>query len=429
MKVTAERIDNHKTVLNLEIPQAEVAKALDKAYHKLANQVNIPGFRKGKAPRKVVEMRVGKEALLDEAFEILAPAAYNKALAEQAIDPVGRPEIEVVTLAEDQPLVFKATVIKKPEVTLGQYKELAVEKTVAPVTDADVDSELEKRRNRNAKMVVVEDAELQQSDLAVIDFKGFIDGIPFEGGEGKSYPLEIGSGSFIPGFEDQLIGAKTGEERQVNVSFPEEYFVAELAGKAATFTVNIHDIKRKEMPELDDEFAKETGDFETLAELKADIKNKLEQAAEMKAEREFRTAGIKAAVDNATLDIPEVMVENQIDNMIQDFDINLQQRGMKLDKYLEYTKMDIAALRDNYRESALYNVKTDLVLEAIVKAEELTATPEEMQQEVQSMAMNYQTTVEEIMKVIRETGRFQALQDSVLRKKAAQLIIDSVAAK
>lgn len=429
MKVTAERIDNHKMVLNLEIPQTEVAKALEKAYRKLANQVNIPGFRKGKAPRKVVEMRIGKEALLDEAFDILAPEAYAKALEEQNIEPVGRPEIEVVTLGEDQPLVFKATVVKKPEVTLGQYKELAVEKAVSEITDADVDQELEKMRSRNAKMVVVEDAELKQGDMAIIDFKGFIDGVPFDGGEGKSYPLEIGSGSFIPGFEDQLVGAKSGEEREVNVSFPEEYFVAELAGKAATFTVKIHDIKRKEMPELDDDFAKETGEFDTLAELKADIKNKLEQAAQARAEREFRTAAIKAAVDNAAVEVPEVMVENQIDNMIQDFDISLQQRGMKLDKYLEYTKMDMETLRNNYRESALYNVKTDLVLEAIVKAEGLTANPEEMQQEVASMAANYQTTVEEIVKVIRETGRFQALQDSVLRKKAAQLIIDGVAAK
>jgi trigger factor len=427
MKVTAERIDNHKTVLNFEIPQTEVSKAMEKAYRKLANQVNIPGFRKGKAPRKVVEMRIGKEALLDEAFEILAPEVYSKALQEQEITPVGRPEIEVVTLAEDQPLVFKATVIKMPEVTLGQYKDLAVEKTVSEITDADVDAELEKTRSRNAKMIVAEGAELKQSDLAIIDFKGFIDGIPFEGGEGKSYPLEIGSGSFIPGFEDQLIGAKAGEEREVTVSFPEDYFVAELAGKEAKFTVTIHDVKRKEVPELDDEFAKETSDFETLAELKADIKNKLEQAATAKAEREFHAAVLKTAVDNAQVDIPEIMVENQISNMIQDFDINLQQRGMKLEKYLEYTKMDIAALRDNYRESALYNVKTDLVLEAIVKAEKFAATPEEMQQEVAFMAANYQTTVEEIMKVIRENNRFQDLQASVLRKKAVAFVVDNVA--
>ncbi|MDF2570248.1 MAG: tig 1 [Sporomusa sp.] len=429
MKVTAERIDNHKTVLNLEIPQTEVAKAVEKAYRKLANQVNIPGFRKGKAPRKVVEMRIGKEALLDEAFEILAPQAYAKALEEQAIDPVGRPEIEVVTLGEDQPLVFKATVIKKPEVTLGQYKNLVIEKTITEVTDADVDAELEKNRSRNAKMVVVENAELKQGDLAIIDFKGFVDGVPFDGGEGKSYPLEIGSGSFIPGFEEQLVGAKSGDEREVSVSFPEDYFVAELAGKAAKFTVNIHDIKRKEMPELDDEFAKESGEFDTLAELKSDIKNKLEQAAVDKAEREFRTAAIKAVVDNAEIDVPEIMVENQTDNMIQDLDVNLQQRGMQLEKYLEYTKMDIAALRENYRASALYNVKTDLVLEAIVKAEGFTAAPEELQREIESMAQNYQTTVEEIAKVIRETNRFQALSDSVMRKKAAQLIIDSVAAQ
>ncbi len=429
MKVTAERIDNHKTVLSLEVPQTEVVKAVEKAYRKLANQVNIPGFRKGKAPRKVVEMRIGKEALLDEAFEILAPQAYAKALEEQSIDPVGRPEIEVITLAEDQPLVFKATVVKKPEVTLGQYKGLTIEKTAAEVTDADVDSELEKNRSRNAKMVVVEDAELKQGDLAIIDFKGFVDGVPFDGGEGKSYPLEIGSGSFIPGFEEQLIGAKSGDEREVSVSFPEDYFVAELAGKAAKFTVNIHDIKRKEMPELDDEFAKESGEFDTLAELKSDIKNKLEQTAADKAEREFRAAAIKAVVDGAELEVPDVMVENQIDNMIQDLDVNLQQRGMQLAKYLEYTKMDMAALRENYRAAALYNVKTDLVLEAIVKAEGFTAAPEDLQQEIESMAQNYQTTVEEIVKVIRETNRFQALNDSVLRKKAAQLVIESVAAQ
>lgn len=429
MKVTAERIDNHKTVLSLEVPQTEVVKAVEKAYRKLANQVNIPGFRKGKAPRKVVEMRIGKEALLDEAFEILAPQAYAKALAEQSIDPVGRPEIEVVTLAEDQPLVFKATVVKKPEVTLGQYKGLVIEKKAAEVTDADVDSELEKNRSRNAKMVVVEDAELKQGDLAIIDFKGFVDGAPFDGGEGKSYPLEIGSGSFIPGFEEQLIGAKSGDEREVSVSFPADYFVAELAGKAATFTVNIHDIKRKEMPELDDEFAKETGEFDTLAELKSDIKNKLEQTAADKAEREFRTAAIKAVVDGAELDVPDVMVENQIDNMIQDLDVNLQQRGMQLAKYLEYTKMDMAALRENYRAAALYNVKTDLVLEAIVKAEGFTAAPEDLQREIETMAQNYQTTVEEIVKVIKETNRFQALNDSVLRKKAAQFVIDNVAAQ
>ncbi|MGL5513496.1 MAG: trigger factor, partial [Sporomusa sp.] len=309
MKVTAERIDNHKTVLNLEIPQTEVAKALDKAYRKLASQINIPGFRKGKAPRKVIEMRIGKEALLDEAFEILAPEAYGKALAEQKIDPVSRPEIEVVTFGEDKPLVFKATVVKKPDVTLGQYKELSIEKTVTEITDEDVEKELEKKRTFNSKMVVVEDAELKQGDMAIIDFKGYIDDIPFEGGEGKSYPLEIGSGSFIPGFEDQLIGAKSGDAREVTVSFPKDYAVAELADKAAKFTVNIHDIKRKEMPEIDDDFAKETSDFDTLAELKADIKNKLELAAIARADRDFRTAAIKTAVDNAELDVPEVMVE------------------------------------------------------------------------------------------------------------------------
>ncbi|BBB89864.1 MAG TPA: trigger factor [Methylomusa anaerophila] len=427
MKVTAEKIDNHKTVLNLEIPQTEVAKAMEKAYQKLANQVNIPGFRKGKAPRKILEMHLGKEAILDETFEILAPEAYAKALQEQDIDPVSRPEIEVVTLEENQPLIFKATVVKKPTVTLGEYKGLSVAKTVVEINESDIASELEKLRLRHSKMVVVEDAELTQGDLAIIDFKGYVDGVPFEGGEGKSYPLEIGSGSFIPGFEDQMVGAKVGEEREVIVTFPADYFVADLAGKEAKFIVNIHDIKRKELPELDDEFAKEVSQFDTLEELKADIKNKLEQAAEQKADREFRAAAIKMAVENAQLEVPEVMTENQIDNMIQDLDINLQTRGMKLEKYMEYTKMDMEGLRNSYREAAAYNVKTDLVLEAIVKTEDLTYSTEELNSEIIAMADSYRTTPEEVAKAIRDTGRLQALQASVLRKKAAQLIIDSVA--
>jgi len=239
MKVNAEKIDKHKVVLEMEIPQPEVSKALDKAYHKLANQVNIPGFRKGKVPRSILEKRIGKEALLDEAFEIVAPRFYAQALQEQGIEPVGRPQIDVVTLQEDQPLVFKATVIAKPEVVLGEYKGLKVEQPAAEVSEEQISNHLESLRSRHARMVVAEGAELQNGDFAIIDFEGFVDGTPFNGGAGKAYPLEIGSGSFIPGFEEQLIGAKAGEERDVNVSFPEDYHVAELAGKPALFKVTV----------------------------------------------------------------------------------------------------------------------------------------------------------------------------------------------
>lgn len=426
MKVTAERIDNHKVTVEMEIPQAEVAKALDKAYKKLANQVNIPGFRKGKAPRKILEMRIGKEAMLDEAFEIIWRPAYIKALAEQKIEPVSRPQIEVVTLQEDQPLVFKATVVPKPEVTLGEYKGINVTKTVEPVTDETVDADLEKLRERHAKMVVVEDAVVQKGDMTIIDFKGFVDGEAFEGGEGTGYPLEIGSGSFIPGFEDQLIGAKPGEEREVSVTFPETYHAEALAGKAATFTVKIHDVKRKEMPELDDDFAREVSEFDTLEELKADRRNKLEQAASQKAERDFRIAAIKTVVEATQVDIPEVMVETQIDSLIEELELNMENRGMKLDKYLEYTKSDRAALRVNYREAATVDVKTQLTMEAIVKAEGITVTEDDMAEEIEKMAEAYGTTTAEVARIIKESGRSVVLEDSVLQKKATQFVIDNV---
>lgn len=429
MKVTAEKIDAHKTALTVEVPQPEVAKAVDKAYHKLAAQVNIPGFRKGKVPRKILEIRLGKEALLDEAFEILAGPAYAEALTEQNIEPVARPEIEVVTLAEDQPLVFKATVVAKPEITLGEYKGLKVAKAPVKVEAEEVDKQIETLQNRHAKMVVAEGAALAKGDFAIIDFAGFIDGIPFKGGEGKGYPLEIGSGSFIPGFEDQLIGAKAGEERDLKVAFPADYGVPELAGKDAEFKVKVIDVKRKEIPTVDNDFVKEVGEFDTVEELKADIENKLKQAAEDKADREFRAAVIKAAVDNCSLDIPPVMVESEIDNMLRDMDINLQNRGLSLAKYLEITKNEIGALRANYHETALESVKADLLLEAVAKAENLEATPADLEGEVAAMAAGYQAPVDEVRKIILKEGRLEALAKSVLRKKAANLIIDNAVAE
>ncbi|HWQ62685.1 MAG TPA: trigger factor [Negativicutes bacterium] len=429
MKVTAEKIDAHKTVLSLEVPQAEVAKAVDRAYHKLADKVNIPGFRKGKVPRKILEMRLGKAALMDEAFELLATPAYVKALEEQNIEPVSRPEIEVVTFEEDKPLVFKATVIAKPEIELGEYKGLKVAKPAVAVGEEEVNKQLENLRNRHAKMVVAEDAALAKGDFAIIDFEGFIDGTPFKGGEGKGYPLEIGSGSFIPGFEEQLIGAKAGEEREVKVDFPADYFASEMAGKTAEFKVKVNDVKRKELPAIDAEFVKEVSDFDSVEELKADIENKLKQTAEDKADREFRTNAIKAAVDNCTVDIPSVMVESEIDNMLREMDISLQNRGMSLAKYLEATKTDAAALRANYREAAVESVKTDLMLEAIAKAEKIEATPEELEQEIATMAAGYRAPVEEVRKIILAEGRLDSLAKSVVRKKSAQLVIDSVAAE
>lgn len=425
MKVNVEKIDNNKVVLELEVEQTEVGKAFDKAYHKLASQVNIPGFRKGKAPRNILEKRLGKEAMKEEALEFLVPKTYMQALDEQNIDPVSRPEIEVVSFEENQPLIFKATVITKPEVQLGDYRELKVEVPASDIAEEQVNEQIQTLANRHAKMVVVEDAVLENGDFAIIDFEGFIDDVPFKGGQGKAYPLEIGSGSFIAGFEEQLIGAKAGEEKDIQVTFPEEYHAEELAGKPALFKVTVQDIKRKEMPELNDDFAKDVSEFDTLQELKDDIKNKLEQAAKEKAERDFENAAVKLAVDYAQVDIPDIMIEDRIEGMIEDLNASLQNRGMQLDKYLEYIKMDLDTLRSNYRDSAENGVKTDLVLEAIAKKEELKLSPEDMEQEIASMAKAYGASVEDVSKVIRNQGQFNALAASILRKKSAKVITDS----
>lgn len=427
MKVTAERIDNHQVVLELEVPQAEVGKAIEKAYTKLANKINIPGFRKGKAPRKVIENRIGMQAILDEAFDIVAPKAYSEALTEQNLEPVGNPKIDVVVLEEGKDLVFKATITAKPEIALGDFKGLKVEKTAVEVTDEQIDAQVNKMLENAAKMVVVEGAEIQDGDFAVIDFEGFVDGVAFEGGEGKGYPLQIGSGSFIPGFEEQLIGAKTGEVREVNVSFPEEYHAPNLAGKASVFKVKVNDVKRKQLPALNDEFVKETSAFNTVDELKVDIKNKLEKAAKQKAENDMRSGAIKLASDNATVDIPEVMVENRIGHMIEELSISLQNQGLKLEQYLEYAKLDMAKLRENYRETAVINVKTDLMLEAVAKAEEIKVEAADIQGEVELMAKSYGATAQQVQKIIQEQGRIGDLVATIQRKKAAKVIVDSIA--
>jgi len=426
MKATMETIDNSEVVFEIEVPQAEVAKAVDKAYHKLASKVNIPGFRKGKTPRNILERHIGKEAILDEAFEILASPAYGTALEENNIEPVSRPKIDVVTMAEDKDLVFKVTVVAKPEATLGQYKGLKVSEKVAEVTEEQINAQVQTMRNTHAKMVVAEGVAIADGDFAIIDYEGFLDGVAFPGGEGKAHPLQIGSNTFIPGFEEKLIGVKAGETVDVAVTFPTEYHATDLAGKEAVFKVTVNDVKRQELPELDDEFVKDVSDFNTVEELKADIKNKLEVTAAEKATHEFRNAAIKLAVDNAVVEIPEIMVEDRISKMIEDLGANLEQRGMKLADYMKYMNSDMAALRQNYHDSALEGVKTDLLMEAIVRAEGLEVSIEEIDAEIGAIAKGYGAELADVKKIINEQGRMSFVVDSILRKKAAQLVIESV---
>ena len=421
-----EKIDNNKVVFEIEVAQAEVTKAVEKAYRKLANKVNIPGFRKGKTPRNILERHIGKEAILDEAFELLASPAYATALEENNVEPVSHPEIDVVTLAEDKDLVFKVTITAKPELTLGQYKGLKIAETVAEVTEEQIDAQIETMRNSHAKMVVAEGVAIAEGDFAIIDFEGFVDGVAFPGGAGKGHPLQIGSNSFIPGFETQLIGAKAGESVDVNVTFPTEYHAPDLAGKEAVFKVTVNDVKRQELPTVDDEFVKDVSEFDTVEELKADIKNKLEVTAAEKAVNEFRNEAIKQAVENSTVEIPEVMVEDRITKMIEDLSANMESRGMKFEDYIKYMNTDMNTVRENYRESALIGVKTDLLMEAIVRAEALEVTIEEIDTEIGIIAKGYGAELADVKAIITGQGKMSFVVDSILRKKAAQLIIDSV---
>ena len=425
MKVTVSKKEHNITELVIELPVEDVAKAYEKAYQKLAQQVNIPGFRKGKAPRKMIEARVGADGMRSEAFDFVIPDAYRRAVEENSIDPVGRPEVTDVTLNAGEPCVFTVSVVTRPEVVLGEYKGLTVNAPVTEVTSEEVDKQLESLRERHAKMVVAEDAALGQGDFALIDFDGTVDGKPFSGGQSKGYPLEIGSGSFIPGFEELLIGAKAGEEREVKVTFPSEYFVPELAGKEAVFVTKINDVKRKELPELNDDFAKEAGDADTLAEMKEKTLAKLTEAAKNKDESAFHEAALKQAVANATIEVPEIMVDDQVEHMIQDMDANLSQRGLSLEKYLGYMNTDMAGLRDRYRPAALEEVRTELTLEAIVKAEALAVSDEEYSEEVDKMAKAYKMPDSELKKMLADKRHAEAVKETILRRKAAQFITDS----
>ncbi len=428
MKVTAEHGENQQVTLTIEVEAAELGKAVERAAKQLAGHVNIPGFRRGKAPRKIVERHVGRDALMQEAFDLIAPKAFGEALDDQKIEPVTRPDIDIITLEEGKNLVFKAAVTPRPEVRLGEYKGISVPKEEAKVTDEEVEQRLKTFQDRQSTMVdVPEGSAIENGDFTTLDFKGLVDGKPFEGGEGKDYPLQIGSGSFIPGFEDQLVGARVGEERDVSVTFPEDYHTAALAGKPAVFKCTVRSIKRKELPELDDALAKKVSKFETLDELRADVRKNMEEAAERKAENDQKTAAIDKATENVTVDIPPVMVENRVSSMIQEMAMRLEQQGMKFERYLQYANTDIQKLREQYREAAEKNVRTDLMLEEVAKAENIKVEAADLDAEVAGMAAAYGATPHQVQKIIKEQGRVGDLAATVLRKKTAQFIIDNIA--
>lgn len=425
MNVTVERVENEAT-LKITAPAAEVNAGYKKAVQKIADQVNIPGFRKGKAPRAIIEMHYGKEAVKQEAFEIVANKAYSEALDQEKLIPVSDPKVEESTFEEGKDMELTIKVTLKPEPELGEYKGLHVEKKEVEVTDEQVDAQIKDMMGRDAKMVVAEEgAVIEKGDFAIIDFAGTVDGEPFSGGEGKGYPLEVGSNSFIPGFEDQLVGLSKGDSTDVEVTFPEDYFVKDLAGKEAVFKVNIQDVKRKELPELNDEYVASKTDFKTVEELRANYKERMQKAAEANAKAEYEHELIDLAVANAKFSVPEIMIEDKISQMVDEMKMSLESRKMSLDMYMQYTGLDMAKIRENQRPVAEENVKTDLVLDAIAKAEDIQVDMADVDAEIAAISAQHGASPEEVKKIIKGNGTMGLLLANILRRKAAHVVIDS----
>lgn len=425
MNVTVERVENEAT-LKITAPAAEVNAGYKKAVKKIADQVNIPGFRKGKAPRAIIEMHYGKEAVKQEAFEIVANKAYSEALEQEKLIPVSDPKVEESVFEEGKDMELTIKVTLKPEPELGEYKGLHVDKKEVEITDEQVDAQIKDMMGRDAKMVVAEEgAVIEKGDFAIIDFAGTVDGEPFSGGEGKGYPLEVGSNSFIPGFEDQLVGLSKGDSTDVEVTFPEDYFVKDLAGKEAVFKVNIQDVKRKELPELNDEYVASKTDFKTVEELRANYKERMQKAAEANAKAEYEHELIDLAVANAKFSVPEIMIEDKISQMVDEMKMSLESRKMSLDMYMQYTGLDMAKIRENQRPVAEENVKTDLVLDAIAKAEDIQVDMADVDAEIAAISAQHGAAPEEVKKIIKGNGTMGLLLANILRRKAAHVVIDS----
>lgn len=423
MSAKWEKLENNQGVLTVEVDAQEFDKALDQAFKKVVKKVSIPGFRKGKVPRSLFEKRFGVEALYQDALDIILPEAYPKAIEEAGIEPVDRPEIDVEQIEKGKTLIFTAKVTVKPEVKLGEYKGLEVKKEDTTVTDEDVENELKQLQERHAELVVKEDGKIENGDTVVIDFEGFVDGEAFEGGKAENYSLEIGSGTFIPGFEDQLIGLEAGVEKEIEVTFPEEYHAENLAGKPATFKVKVHEIKTKELPALDDEFAKDVNDaVETLEELKAKTKERLEEQKKHYAENKLRDELVEKAAENAEVDIPQVMIDNEVDRMMREFEQRLQMQGMNLELYFQFSGQDEDGLRDQMKEDAEKRVKYNLTLEAIVKAENITVSEEEVDAEIEKMAEMYNMSAENVKKAL---GSTEGIEEELKMKKAIDFLVEN----
>ncbi|MFA9465343.1 MAG: trigger factor [Velocimicrobium sp.] len=428
MSLQVENLEKNMAKLTIEVSAEEFDAAIEKAYQKGKGKISVQGFRKGKAPRAMVEKMYGAGIFYEEAANLVIPEAYERAAKESGLDIVSQPDIDVVQIEKGNPFIFTAQVAVKPEVTLGDYKGIEVENKTAEVAPEEVEEELDKVRDQNSRTVTVEDRAAQMGDITTIDFEGFIEGTPFEGGKGEDFALTLGSHSFVDTFEEQLVGKNVLEELEVNVTFPEDYQAAEIAGKPAMFKVTIKEIKAKELPELDDDFAQDISDFDTLAEYKADVEKKIFERKEKQIKNEKEEAIIEKIVENATMEIPEPMIDSQVKQMAEDFAQRVQSQGLSIEQYFQFTGMDSKKFMEQMRPQAVKRVETRLVLEAIVKAENIVASQEDIEKEIADMAVMYQMEEDKLKELIGEKEREQIALDMAVQK-AVEFVVEASSEK
>ena len=426
MSLQVEKLEKNMAKLTIEVSAEEFEKAIEKAYLKQRKNISVPGFRKGKVPRAMIEKMYGAAIFYEDAANSLIPDAYADAYDESGLDIVSQPEIDVVQIEKGKAFIFTAEVALKPEVTLGEYKGLKVSKISNRVTAKEVDAKLEEEQKKNARTIAVEDRAVQDGDEVVLDFEGFVDGVAFEGGKGENYPLTIGSGSFIPGFEEQLVGVEAGKEVEVNVTFPKEYHAEDLAGKEAVFKCTVHEIKVKELPELDDEFAAEVSEFDTLEEYKADIKAKIKEQKIADGKRKQEDEAVEKAVANASMEIPEAMMKTQVQRQVQDFEQRMQMQGLTMEQYFQFTGMTADKMMEEMKPVALKNIQTRLVLEAVAKAENIEITDEKLDAEIAKMAESYKMEVDKLKEYMGEAEKEQMKKDMAVQEAVTFLVDNAV---
>ena len=426
MSLQVEKLEKNMAKLTIEVSAEELEKALQNAYQKQKSKISIPGFRKGKVPRQMIEKMYGAEIFYDDAANELIPKAYSDAYDECELDIASQPKIDVVQIEKGKPFIFTAEVAVKPEVTLGEYKGLKVDKVSTRVTQKEVDAKIQEEAEKNARTITVEDRPVQDGDEVILDFEGFVDGVAFEGGKGENYPLTIGSGSFIPGFEEQLVGAESGKEVEVNVTFPEDYHAEDLKGKAAVFKCTVHEIKAKELPEIDDEFAAEVSEFDTLDEYKADVKAKIKEQKEAEGKTKKEDQAVEQAVANAEMEIPDAMLDTQVRQMADDFAQRLMQQGLSMEQYFQFTGLTAEKMLEDLRPQALKRIQTRLVLEAIAKAENIEISDEKLDAEIAKMAEAYSMEADKLKEYMGENEKKQMKDDMAVQEASTFLVENAV---